>query len=104
MSEIGAVLGIVVAAAVPVTFIARCLAAVFSEESRFQMKDKPGVHLAWSILSALAVAYFVAGGILTHRKASDHQERTADHWHYHARSPDRIHSGKGLIEHSYSAC
>ena len=77
MSEIEAVLVVVVVAAVPLGFIARCLAAIFSEESRFKMKDRPGVHLVWAILAALAVAYFVIGGMLTHRKASDHQRRMA---------------------------
>jgi len=78
MSEIGAILVVVAIAAVPLGFSARCLAATIFEESRLKMKDKPGAHLAWFILSALAVAYFVIGGMMTHRKASDHQRRMAE--------------------------
>ena len=78
MSEAGAVLVVVVVAAVPLGFIARCLVAAFLDGSRFTMKDRPRVHLVWSILSALAVAYFVVGFVLTRRKVSDHQRRLAE--------------------------
>lgn len=78
MSEIGAVLVVIVIAAVPISFIVRCGVALFSGAAQEKMASHPGRHIAWLFLAVVAVAYFVVGYILTSRKAEDHQRRMAE--------------------------
>ena len=69
---------VVLAVVIPVTFLVRLGSAIFSENARERIKERPVAHVVWFVVAALGflsiIFHFVAVRVMTEQQ----QERIAE--------------------------